>query len=315
MALRLFGVFVRHVQIDMVVTPVLHLGIDGTCHDVARCQRQTFIVLLHEFLAVQRAKYAAIAAHRFRNQERRTVAWMEERRGMELHELHVLDGTFGAIDHRDTVARRHQRIRGRLVDSADASGSHKRDFREERVDLPGLHIHDISAITFDMGRLARNGHTQMVLRQDFDGEVVLEDFNIGVCLNGTDKAVLYFCARIIFMVQDAEFRMSAFAMEVEISIRILVEIHTPTDQFLNLLRRVPNDLLHGGAVAQPISGNHRVFDMLVEVIYNQVRDRSDAALCEIGVRLFQSGLAHEGDASFVRHLQGKTHSGDAGTYY
>ena len=101
------GILMRHVEIDMIFATLLHLAVDGAGHNVSRSQREARVVFLHELLAVEVAQHGAVAAHSFGDQETGAIAGMEQRRGVELDELHVLHGTLGAIDHGDAVARSH----------------------------------------------------------------------------------------------------------------------------------------------------------------------------------------------------------------
>ena len=105
MFLCFFRIFVGDVQINMIVSAILHLVVNGTCHDVARGKRETRVVFLHEFLAVHSTEYATVAAHCFRNQERRTVTRMIKGGGVELHKFHIFHRTFGAVNHSDAVSR------------------------------------------------------------------------------------------------------------------------------------------------------------------------------------------------------------------
>ena len=109
--------------------------------------------------------------------------------------------------------------------------------------------------------------THMMLRDDFYGKMAVEYFDIGVRLYGSDKAFLYFGTCIVFVVQNAEFGVTAFFMEVEVSLIILVEVHSPVYQFFDLSGGLAHHFLHGGAVTDPVACNHGVFNVLVEVIY------------------------------------------------
>ena len=115
------------------------------------------------------------------------------------------------------------------------------------------------------------------------------------------------------MVQDAEFGMPSFAVKVELAVLLLVEVHAPVDEFLDLGRCTPYDHLHGFAVVDPVAGNHCIFNMLVEIIYQQVCYRSNASLREIGVRFLQLCLADDGYFPFIGYLQCEAHAGDTGT--
>ena len=108
----------------MVFTTLLHLIVDGTGYNVARSQRQTGVILLHELLAIKGAKHPTVTTHRLGNKERGPVARVIEGCGVELDKLHVLYHTLGPIDHGNTVARSHQRIGGMAIDGLTASRGH-----------------------------------------------------------------------------------------------------------------------------------------------------------------------------------------------
>ena len=106
----------------------------------------------------------------------------------------------------------------------------------------------------------------MVLGDDFNREVVFEDVDVGVLLQGLDEALLDFRSRVVSVVKDSEFRVAALAVEVELTVRVLVDINALVNSFLNLRRCILHDFLHGRTVAEPVAGNHRVLDVLVEVV-------------------------------------------------
>ena len=80
------------------------------------------------------------------------------------------------------------------------------------------------------------------------------------------------------MVQDAELRVAALAVQVEFAVLLTVEVDPPLHQFLNLCRGVAHHLLHGGTVADVVARYHRVVDVLVEVVNSQVGHAGYAAL-------------------------------------
>ena len=69
--LGLLRVLVGHIQTDMVDRVNLHLIINRARNDVARCERQTRVVFLHELLAVRQAQNTSVAAHGLGDQIRR----------------------------------------------------------------------------------------------------------------------------------------------------------------------------------------------------------------------------------------------------
>ena len=117
------------------------------------------------------------------------------------------------------------------------------------------------------------------------------------------------------MVQDAELRVSALAVQIKAAIGLAVEVDTPVHEFLDLLGGLTHYLFHSGTVADIITCNHRVLDMLVEVVEFEVGHRGDATLCKRGVSLVERGLADHTYTTFIGtcHLQGVAHAGYAGT--
>ena len=230
---------------------------------------------------------------------------------MELHELHVLDDALGAIDHRDAVARGDVGIRGGGIDSPRAAGGHQRDARQERVNLLCVGVEDIGAVALDVRHVAVHLASQMVLRDDLHGEMVLQHRDTLVAAHGTDESLLDLVARVIGVMQDAELAVAALAVQVELAILVLVEVHAPFHQVSNALGRVPHHLLHGCGVADEVAGHHRVLDMLLEVIYFQVRDRGHATLCLVRISLINRCLTDECHLAFstLRHLERIAHPG------
>ena len=113
------------------------------------------------------------------------------------------------------------------------------------------------------------------------------------------------------MVQDAEFGVATFTVQVELSVGVLVEVDTPRDEFLNLCRGIAHDLFHGFAVADVVARNHRVLDVLVEIVDQQVGHTGNATLSLGRVGLFECRLADDGNLALLCpcHLEGITHAG------
>ena len=72
------------------------------------------------------------------------------------------------------------------------------------------------------------------------------------------------------MVQDTEFGVAAFAVQVKFSLFVLVELYAPVYKCLDLLRRFANHLLYCLPVTYPVAGNHGVFDMFVKIVNREV---------------------------------------------
>ena len=64
--------------------------------------------------------------------------------------------------------------------------------------------------------------------------------------------------------------MSAFAVQVEVSLFVFVEVYAPFHEVSYALRCVFHYLFHGCGVADEIPCNHGVFDMFLEVVHFQI---------------------------------------------
>ena len=157
----------------------------------------------------------------------------------------------------------------------------------------------------------------MMLCDDFHRKMIFEHCDVGMVAHSFNQPTLYLKAGVICMVQDAEFRMSAFTMKVEVAIVLLIKINAPFYETLDAFRSTFHHLLHSPTVRNVVAGNHGVLDMLLKIINFKIRDRSYATLSLGRIGLLNGGFAHEGHLSFARggHLEGVTHSGHTGTNY
>ena len=291
----------------------LHLLVDGPRHDVARSQRQPLVILLHERLAVRQFQHAAVAAHRLGDQIRRVrLLRVVQYRRVELHELHVLHRRLRAVGHRDAVARGDDGVRRRQIHRAAAARAQHRHLGQIRVHLL-LRVQHVGPVAADVRRPSGHPHTQVVLRDNLHREVMLLHLNVRTCPDRLHQPALNLGARVVGVVQNAELRVAALAVQVERAVLLAVEVHAPFNQFPNLLRRHAHHLLHCRAVRDVVAGNHRVLDVLVEVVHLQVRHTRHAALRERRVRLVQRRLANHTNLAFLgaSHLQRVTHASHA----
>lgn len=312
-AAGLLGVLVCDVEKYVVVAVELHLRVDGAGHHVAGRQFQALVVFLHEALAAEVAEYATVAAHGLGDEEAGTVAGMEERGGVELDELHILHRALGAVDHGDAVAGGHERIGSGLIYGAYAAGGHEGDLGEEGVDAP-LGCEHICAVAGDVGGAAGDYLAKMVLGDDLDGEIMLVDVDLRAAAHGLDEALLYLIAGVVGVVEDAKFRVSPLAVEVERAVLLLVEIHAPLNELAYLGGSLSDHLLHGHRVGEVVAGHHGVVYMFLEIIHFEVGHRCHATLRESGVGLIESSFANEGHAAVFGHFESEAHAGDAGSY-
>ena len=202
-----------------------------------------------------------------------------ERRGVELHELHVLNRSLGAIDHRLAVARGNDRIGRCLIDSSATSRTHQCDLGQIGVNrLFG--IQHVCTVALDVRGAASDAHAHVVLSDDFHSEVILLHSDIGTGAHSSHQSALNLGARIVGMVKNAELRVAAFAMQVESAIVLAVEVDSPLHQLLYLFRRFAHHLFHCSAIRDVVACNHGVLNMFLEIIDGQIRYRGYAALCK-----------------------------------
>ena len=167
---------------------------------------------------------------------------------MELDELHVLDRSLGAVDHGDAVAGGDKRVGGGGVDGADAARGHDRHARQEGVHLLRGLVQDVCAVAGDVRRAARHNLAQVVLGDDFDGEVMLEDVDVGVVAHSLHEPALNLEAGVVGMVEDAELGVAALAVEVKAAVLVAVELHAPAEQVADAVGGALHHLLHGHRV-------------------------------------------------------------------
>ena len=111
--------------------------------------------------------------------------------------------------------------------------------------------------------------------------------------------------------------MSAFAVQVKLAVALLVKVHTPCHQVAYARRTVFHHLLHRFGIADIVTGNHRVLDVLFEIVHQQIGHRGDAALCLGRVGLVHGGLTHDGHLALagIGHLECIAHTGHTASNY
>ncbi len=305
-----FGLLVGDVEIYEVFAPPGHLAVDGAGHHVARSQRLHGVVLVHELLARLEAQDGSEAAHGLRDEEVGLLAGVVEGGGVELDELHVLGDRLRTVAHGYPVARRHDGVRGRGVDVAAAARRHDGELREHGLDLVGPLVEDVGAEAGQPAGVASDELAQMVLRQQVDGEMVLQHGDVRMVSDRLDQCPFDFGPRQILMVEDAVLRVAAFAVELVASVGSLVESGSPFDQVGDQLRSPSHDQLDGLFAALSGAADHRVANVFLECI-GGIGDRADTALGVVGVRFLHFALRHDGDVTVGGGLQGEAESGRA----
>ena len=139
--------------------------------------------------------------------------------------------------------------------------------------------------------MAGDDDSEMMLGDDFYGIEIGEYRDVRMPFYFFYQACLYFGSCIVFVMENAEFRMSPFLVQVKLSVFFFIEINAPFDQLLYLCRGVPHHFLNRRRVAYPVACHHRVVDMFFKIVYFQVGYRSDPPLGKVSVSFFKSGLA------------------------
>ena len=153
---------------------------------------------------------------------------------------------------------------------------------------------------------------QMVLRQQVDGEVVLQYGDVGVAAHLLDEGALDFGTREVLVVEDAVLGVSALAVEFKAAVGGLVEARAPGDEVGDELGGAANDQLDRFPVAFAGAADERVLDVLLEGV-GSVGHRADTALCVVGVAFVHFALGHEGDVPVGGGLQREAETCRAGT--
>ena len=141
--------------------------------------------------------------------------------------------------------------------------------------------------------------------------MTLQNIDVGMLPDSLDQCALYGVASVVGMMEDAEFGMSSFAMQVVFAIIILVKIYAPFHKLTNLFGGFGDDKFHGLRVGEPVARYHRVVDMFLEIIKFEVGYRRNAALSKVGVRFLKFTLADQCNFAGMCHLEGVAHTCDA----
>ena len=156
----------------------------------------------------------------------------------------------------------------------------------------------------------------MVLGDYLYGEVVLEYVDLRVGAHGGDQGILNFESGVVGMVEDAEFGVSSFAVKIETSVLVLVEVDAPPYKLAYLLGCSFHDHFYGFRIAEPVAGDHGIVYMFVEIVDLKIGYRGYSALSEGCVGFVEGGFADKCHlAAAGCYFQSKAHSGYSGTYY
>ena len=102
------------------------------------------------------------------------------------------------------------------------------------MNIIGSLIQHISTITFNIRCMVSNYLSTMVLSQNFNGKVMFKNFDFGMRFYLTYKAFLNLKTGVILVMKNAMLRVSTLTMKVEKTVLILIKVHAPVEQLLNL---------------------------------------------------------------------------------
>ena len=270
---------------------------------------------MHEFVAVEVFQYGACAAHGFGDEEGGFLGGVVQAGGVELHEFEVAEHSASAMHHGYAVAGGDDGRGGGGVDVAHAAGGQEGHFREVGVDAVGVAVEGVDAVALDVGGVFGDALPEVVLGDDVDGELAFFDFDVGVAACRFEQAALDFFAGVVLVVEDAEFGVAAFTVQVEaVAVLVEVEVDAVLHQFADPVGSLADGHLDHLAVADAVAGHQGVLDMLVERVA-VVHHRCDAALGIAGGSFRSVAFGQYAHFAIGGHLEGKTESGDAGTHH
>ena len=190
--------------------------------------------------------------------------------GVELYKLHISHRTLGTIYHSHAITCCYDWVGGSLINSSATSCTHHCHLREIGIHLLCFRVEDIGTVALYIIGLASHLNAQMVLSDDLHSEVILLDIDVGIAPHCCHQTALYLGSRIISMVQNTKLRMTTLTMQVEETVLLLIKVDTPLHQFLNLRWSHSHHLLYSSWVRDIVASNHRILNMLLEVIHDDV---------------------------------------------
>ena len=314
MLFKCLCISVSSVEKNIIVAVDFHLVVDGACHDVAGCKTAALVVFLHKGVAVLSLQNRTKTAHSLRYQIRRTLARMIERCRVELHKLHIVDDALCTIDHRNAVAGGNHRIGRYLIDVADAAGGEVGYLCENLLNLAGIDIESIDAITFNIVVVAGAGLAKVVLSDEFHRKQVVNHSDVWMLGGTLHEGALHLKTGVVLMVKDAEVAVSALLMKVEGAVGTAVEVDSVVHKILDSRRSLLHNNLNDVFLRQEVARHHSVVDVLLEGV-GDVGNSRNAALRKIGVGIRYRSLCNNEYFANLRRFEGEGQTGNSTAYY
>ena len=230
---------------------------------------------------------------------------------MELVELHVGDPTSRPPGHRDAVP-------GRAVGIARVEVHLGRAACGEDHEGGGEHIHPAVLLVVHVGadaavvpldRTLSGQVRELVGRHEIDRDVTLKQLNGRPLLGLPQHVGRNGVAGRVRHVQYATERMTALLGQMEAAI-FLVEGDTPTNELLDGLPGMADDVPHGPLAAQACTRTQCVLDVLVFAV-RRIGDRGDSTLRPVRRARVEIAFGEHGHRCVRRQMQCRGETGGA----
>src|SRR6201999_3722451 len=133
---------------------------------------------------------------------------------------------------------------------AVAAGGQQGYTGEDGDDLAGMLVEGVDAIAFAVGRGFGDEETEVGLRDQIEDEPMFADLDILLFTHRLQQGTFDLFSGHVLVMEDAEFGVTAFAAQLEISFRIPVEAGPPFDDLADTFGSFLYDDLDGVRAAE-----------------------------------------------------------------
>ena len=302
-----FGIAVGDIQEHAVVSRLLHLGVDGACNHITKCQVFQWVIFFHKGLAPAINQSSPFTTNRFGNQEI-LGSGVVQAGGVKLHEFQISQLRPGAISHGQSIAGGHIRIAGINIDFAASTGAEQNHVGQESVRFLGVIIQHIDTPAGSLlEQCHRSGADGAMLGDEIHGEMVFKDGDIRILFSSGDQGLFQGATGHVLSMHDAVAAVSSFSTQIKRSVfgALPVELDTDFQQLANPLRTGAHNQLHHFRVTQPITRIQRVLHVKLKGIV-RTQDRGNSSLGVVGAGLQLIFLGHHGHGTKLRRFQSET---------
>ena len=147
--------------------------------------------------------------------------------------------------------------------------------------------------------------TEVVLGEHIHGEVVLQNVDVAVALDGAHQCAFHLGTREVLMVEDTVLGVTALTVERVATLGGLVETSTPADEVLDTLGSSLHNLPHGSLIALAGATHKGVLDVFLEGV-GWVGNTANTTLGVVGVTLVHFAFRYNSNVSLFGCFEGKT---------